>query len=76
MLDVEVTIDMHEIKDMVEKRQVPYALVRTLTDLGREATKANIEHARDEYTIRRPRMLKDRPRSLRFCKRCDKKNIG
>ncbi|MFK7822773.1 MAG: hypothetical protein AB8G05_01350 [Oligoflexales bacterium] len=58
MLDIEVTIDINEIKDMVEKRQVPYALSRTLTDLGKEATKANIRHAKDEYTIRRPWVLK------------------
>ena len=58
MLDIYVTIDIHEIKDMVEKRQVPYALSRTLTDLGREATKENIKHAKSEYMIRRPWMLK------------------
>ena len=58
MLNIAVTIDMHEIKDMVEKRQVPYALSRTLTDLGRAANRANIEHAKSEYMIRRPWVLK------------------
>ena len=58
MLEIAVTIDMHEIKDMVEKKQVPYALSRTLTDLGRAATEANVKHAKNEYMIRRPWVLK------------------
>ena len=58
MLEIAVTIDMHEIKDMVERKQVPYALSRTLTDLGRAATEANVKHAKSEYMIRRPWVLK------------------
>jgi hypothetical protein len=56
-MEITVEMDLSDVED-IAKRQVPYVLARTLTDLGRETNEAVKRNARDQYMIRRPWMMK------------------
>lgn len=53
MIEINVEMDLSDV-NKIAKRQIPFILSKTLTDLAKEATKENRKHAGEEYTIRRP----------------------
>ena len=56
-MEIKVEMDITDVED-IAKRQVPFVLARTLTDLGRETNEAVKKHAQEQYMIRRHWMMK------------------
>lgn len=57
MIEMKVEMDLSDIED-IAKRQVPFVLSQTLTELARETNDEVKKHAKKEYMIRRPWMMK------------------
>ncbi len=57
MIEMKVEMDLSDIED-IAKRQVPFVLSQTLTELARETNDEVKKHAKNEYMIRRPWMMK------------------